>query len=210
MITLAHFREMEEAVIAAGYAEHIARSEQLTAPASAYQFATEAIYVIVNSGMRNSVARPIFERCIVALEATDSCKAVFGHPGKASGIDAIWAERGQLYADYLAAEDKVSFLATLAWIGPITKFHLAKNFGCNFAKPDVHLNRLAEAEGTTAQELCERLAEESGYRAATIDLILWRACADKIINSNDRPATFVGSRTRPAQEVGAIVGTPIC
>jgi hypothetical protein len=89
----------------------------------------------------------------------------------------------------------VAFLAKLAWIGPITKFHLAKNFGGNFAKPDVHLNRLAEAEGTTAQELYDRLAEESGYRAATIDLILWRACADKIIHSNDRPATFAGSRT---------------
>jgi hypothetical protein len=76
MITLARFREIEDAVRAAGYSEHIARSERLTAPANAYQFATEAIYVIVNSGMRNSVARPIFERCIVALEATGSCKDV--------------------------------------------------------------------------------------------------------------------------------------
>jgi hypothetical protein len=108
---------------------------------------------------------------------------VFGHPGKASGIDAIWAKREQLYAEYMGAEDKVAFLAMLAWIGPITKFHLAKNFGGDFAKPDVHLNRLAQAEDTTAQELCQRLAAETGYRAATIDLILWRACADEIIDS---------------------------
>jgi hypothetical protein len=188
------FREIEDAVRAAGYADHIARSERLTAPTSAYQFATEAIYVIVNSGMRNSVARPIFERCIVALEATGSGKAVFGHPGKASGIDAIWAEREHLYVGYLAAEDKVAFLATLAWIGPITKFHLAKIFGGDFAKPDVHLNRLAEAEDTTAQALCERLASKTGYRAATIDLILWRACADNIIISKGWPATFAEDR----------------
>jgi hypothetical protein len=134
-------------------------------------------------GMRNSIARGIFERWVAALEATDSCKAAFGHPGKVRGIDAIWANRERLYAGYLAAEDKIAFLETMAWIGPITKFHLAKNFGGNFAKPDVHLNRLADAEGTTAQALCERLAAESGYRAATIDLILWRACADEIINS---------------------------
>jgi hypothetical protein len=183
IITLARFREIEAAVRAAGYSEHIERSERLAAPLSAYQFATEAIYVIVNSGMRNSIARGIAERCIAALEATDSCKAAFGHPGKASGIDAIWADRERLYADYLAADDRVAFLQTLPWIGPITKFHLAKNFGGNFAKPDVHLNRLADAEGTTAQALCERLAAESGYRAATIDLILWRACADEIISS---------------------------
>lgn len=182
MITLARFREIEDAVCAAGYAEHIARSERLTTPTSAYQFATEVI-----SGMRNSIARPIFERCIVALETTGSCKGVFGHPGKANGIDAVWAEREQLYVGYMTAEDKVAFLATLPWIGPVTKFHLAKNFGGNFAKPDVHLNRLAEAENTTAQALCDRLAAETGYRAATIDLILWRACADEIINSKDWP-----------------------
>jgi hypothetical protein len=79
----------------------------------------------------------------------------------------------------------VAFCGTLPWVGPITKYHLAKNFGGNFAKPDVHLQRLADAEGTTPQELCERLGEATGYRASTIDLILWRACADGIINSRD-------------------------
>ena len=189
MITLDRFREIEAAVRAAGYSDAIKRSETPIAPASAYEFAAGAIYVIANSGMRNSVARPIFERCMIALEATDSCKAVFGHPGKSAGIDLIWAERDRLFAEYLAAEDKVTFLQTLSWIGPITKFHLAKNFGGDFAKPDVHLNRLADAEGTTAQALCERLAAETGYRAATVDLILWRACADGIISSHavDRP-----------------------
>jgi len=183
MITLERFREIEAAVRAAGYAEAIQRSEAPTAPATAYDFAAGAIYVIINGGMKNSVARPIYERCMVALEATDSCKAVFGHPGKSAGIDLIWAERDRLFAEYLVAEDKVAFLQTLSWIGPVTKLHLAKNFGGDVAKPDVHLNRLAEAEGTTAQALCERLGAEAGYRASTIDLILWRACADGIITS---------------------------
>ncbi|MEG3086302.1 hypothetical protein [Sphingomonas sp. PB4P5] len=183
MITLERFREIEAAVREAGYSDAIERSETPTAPATAYEFAAGAIYVIANSGMRNSVARPIYERCMIALKATDSCKSVFGHPGKSAGIDLIWAERDRLFAEYLAAEDKVAFLQTLSWIGPITKLHLAKNFGGDFAKPDVHLNRLADAEGTTAQALCERLGTEAGYRAATIDLILWRACADGIISS---------------------------
>jgi hypothetical protein len=59
----------------------------------------------------------------------------------------------------------------------------SENLGADVAKPDVHLNRLAEAERVTAQELCERLAKETGYRAATVDLILWRACANGIIHS---------------------------
>lgn len=79
--------------------------------------------------------------------------------------------------------DLIAFYATLPWIGSVTKFHLAKNLGADVAKPDVHLVRLAVSNRETAQGLCERLAKETGYRAATIDLILWRACADGIIHS---------------------------
>jgi len=88
-----------------------------------------------------------------------------------------------LLGRYLVAADKVEFCASLPWIGNITKYHLAKNFGADVAKPDVHLQRLADREGTTAQALCERLAKATGYRAATVDVLLWRACANGIINS---------------------------
>ena len=88
-----------------------------------------------------------------------------------------------LFRRFLQTDDLIAFCETLPWIGPITKFHLAKNLGSNVAKPDVHMLRLAKRSGTAAQELCERLSRETGYRAATIDLILWRACADGIIHS---------------------------
>lgn len=77
----------------------------------------------------------------------------------------------------------MAYCATLPWIGPITKYHLAKNFGGDWAKPGVHLPRLANAEECSPQDPCERLARESGYRAATVDLILLRACADGVIDS---------------------------
>lgn len=182
MITIERFREIEAAVIAAGYSEQIAWCEALEPPIDAETFASEAIYVIINAGMKNSVARPIFARVMTALRRRRSCKAVYGHPGKVAAINKIWKERQQLFAEFQTAEDVVAFCATLPFTGQVTKFHLARNLGEDFAKPDVHLNRLAEAERTTAQELCDRLARESGYRAATIDLILWRACADGIID----------------------------
>ena len=183
MITLAQFRDIEAAVRAAGYSRTILWSETPDPPKSARKFAREAIFVICSSGMRNTVAQTIFDRCMGALRAGVSVRTVFGHPGKAAAIDHIWAERKRLYSAYRSAADPVEYLATLPWVGPITKYHLAKNFGGDFAKPDVHLNRLADAENVSAQELCERLGRESGYRAATIDLILWRACADGIIDS---------------------------
>ncbi len=129
------------------------------------------------------VAVPIFTRCMDALRSGRSASTAFGHPGKVKAIDEIWKRRVALYRKLNKTDDLIAFCATLPWTGPITKFHLAKNLGADVAKPDVHLNRLAEPEGVTAQELCDRLATETGYRAATIDLILWRACADGIIHS---------------------------
>ena len=69
MITLARSQEIAVAVRAAGCAPHIERSENPKPPTSSTQYAAEAIHVIVNSGMRNSVAHGIFERCMVAVRA---------------------------------------------------------------------------------------------------------------------------------------------
>ena len=182
-ISKQQFRLIAKAVREAGYALAIHWSENIRPPATARSFAREAIYVICNSGMSNVVALGIYEKCVEELDAGRSCGTVFGHPGKSKAIDQIWKDRVMLFRQYLQTDDLIAFCETLPWIGPITKFHLAKNFGSNVAKPDVHMLRLAVLSSTTAQALCERLSRETGYRAATIDLILWRACADGIIHS---------------------------
>lgn len=158
-------------MIAAGYQQQIDWCESLRGPVDAEAFASEAIYVIVNSGMHNQVARIIFERCMASLRAGESCRGVYGHPGKATAIDSIWAQRDELFVGFAAAKDKVAFCGTLPFTAAITKYHLARNLGGDFAKPDVHLNQLAEREGTDAQSLCERLAKASGHRVGTVDMI---------------------------------------
>lgn len=163
--------------------DDIAWAEALQPPADPDDFATEAIFVICNSGMKNTVARGIYDRCAAALVSGRPVFEVFKHPGKAAAIETIWRDRVQLLAGYLAAGDKLAFCESLPWIGGITKYHLAKNFGADVAKPDVHLQRLADREGCTAQALCERLAAESGLRVATVDTLLWRACANGVIDS---------------------------
>lgn len=177
------FARIDAAVRDAGYAEAIEWSENVQPPKTPEQFASEVIYVAINAGFSNRIAVPIFERCMKALRKGKSSKTVFGHPGKTDAIDDIWKRRAALFGKLKEADDLIEFCATLPWTGPVTKYHVAKNIGADVAKPDVHLNRLANPESVTAQELCERLARETGYRAATIDLILWRACADGIIHS---------------------------
>ena len=139
--------------------------------------------------MRSTVAGRIFRKVRDALIGGRSAGAVFGQRGKASAIDAIWRDRRALLAGYTAAEDKLEWCASLPWIGGITKYHSAKNLGADTAKPDVHLRRLAAVHGTDVQALCEDLAERTGYRVATVDVLLWRACAEGVIDS--RTATLV-------------------
>lgn len=182
MLTAAIFQHLV-CQLGAQAQDDISWCEALTPPADADDFALEAIFVICNSGMKNTVARGIYERCKTALLAGAPVALAFKHPGKAAAIERIWRDREQLLCSYLAAPDKLAFCESLPWIGGITKYHLAKNFGADVAKPDVHLQRLADRERCTPQQLCERLAAEVGLRVATVDTVLWRACAEGILNS---------------------------
>ncbi len=166
-----------------GYAsDDIEWAENCRPPMHPDAFAREAIFVICNSGMKHTIAQTIFLKCIRALEAGTPSGTVFGHEGKSAAIDKIWKERAELHDAYHISEDKLEFCRSLPWVGDITCFHLAKNFGVDCAKPDVHLNRLAERHATTAQDLCEHLSKATGYRVNTIDTLLWRACAVGILD----------------------------
>jgi hypothetical protein len=181
-ITAADFQRLR-AALGQQAEEDIAWAKACCPPKNEEEFALEAIFVICNSGMKNTVARQIYECVLGALFSGKSAGDAFGHKGKAAAIDHIWRHQGVLYVDYLLADDKLAFCESLPWIGGITKYHLAKNFGADVAKPDVHLQRLADREGCTAQQLCERLAAETGLRVAAVDTVLWRACADGVLNS---------------------------
>lgn len=161
-------------------------SEAIQPPASAFDLASDAIFVICNSGMKHTVAREIYHRVMAALEEGRMSASVFGHVGKASAIIYIWQNRRGLLEEFRALktdDERLAWCGGLPWIGPITKYHLAKNLGVDCAKPDVHLQRLADLHGETVDGLCGRLAEEIGWRKATVDVILWRACAEGVLNS---------------------------
>jgi hypothetical protein len=73
-------------------------------------------------------------------------------------------------------DSPVSALMKFDMIGPITKYHLAKNLGAQIAKPDRHLLRLAEHLGFPDPiELCDEVSEIVGEPASVVDVIFWRA-----------------------------------
>lgn len=113
MITLKRFLRIEEVMRQAGYGAIIDWSEAIPKPADAEDFAEKAIFVVCASGFKFSIAKPISERCIVALRAGLSSATEFRHPGKQKAIDRIWAEREEMFAAYQAEPDKLRYLMTL-------------------------------------------------------------------------------------------------
>ena len=181
MITPRRYEELKRQLVDAGYGHEYQWGQTVGAPTDADAFFAEYGWVVCNSGMRNSVAEGIWSRVTAAIREGLPVAEVFGHPGKAAAIQLVWDHCGDYFARYMEAEDKIAFIASLPWIGQITKWHLAKNYGVDCAKPDRWLVRLAEREGTTPLALCSRLASASGDRIGTVDVVLWRAAVTGLL-----------------------------
>lgn len=136
-------------------------------------FLLEYVYVVLNSGMKNQVAEKIYRRFLE--EGSKSIR----HEGKRKAI-----VKAQLYYKTWFKElkhgsvlEKLDYLETLPWIGPITKYHLARNLGIDVAKPDRHLQRIADHfKYNDVQKMCNTLSLMTGERVGVVDVVLWRFC----------------------------------
>jgi hypothetical protein len=173
----ARYLDLKQAILKAGFGEELLWAETVKAPCSADAFACEYIWVVLNSGMKNQIAQKIWNKVHPALSAGDSASTVFGHKGKAAAIDSVWKDRHKLFEEFKLELDcnKVEWLSRLPWIGKITKYHLAKNYGVDCCKPDRHLVRIANFYEKDPRELCSDIAKEVGDRVAVVDYVIWRA-----------------------------------
>lgn len=181
------YQALRAGIIAAGYESEIEWAEGLKPPPDAATFAGEYVWVVLNSGMRNQVARAIADRVYPAIEAGQSAATVFGHKAKCLAIDRFWVRRAAIFSAFQRLqndEQRFAFtdpktlrvqLGCAPCIGAIVRWHLAKNWGVDCAKPDRHLERIAAHHKTTTHELCAALAKATGDRVATVDLVIWRA-----------------------------------
>ena len=154
-------------------------------------FVREAAWVVLSTGMRESVVRGLFRRFARVLHdfdptalsadpsaARDAALTVFGHKGKVKAILDIAATVDQLGEDGLREAmhgDPQSFLCSVPYIGPVTWRHLAKNLGVRVAKPDRHLVRVARATSRPSVDaLCEEISAWLGEPVPVVDVVLWR------------------------------------
>lgn len=137
-------------------------------------------FVVCNSGMKAQIAKGIYLRIMQCLKNDGDISTVFGHKNKVKAIKEVFENRHNLFEQLcriqLESTDEIlNFCEGLPHIGSITKYHLAKDLGCDVAKPDRHLVRIATKYKMTVEELCKKLSSETGDRVSAVDFILWRA-----------------------------------
>jgi len=151
-------------------------------------------WVVYASGFKVSTVEAIFPRLKKAyngfnLESLALMKSpikalkVFNNKRKANsflaGCKAIASEGYTTFKQRVKVQG-ISALEELNGIGPITKFHLAKEIGLiDEAKPDVWLERAAKTCNTTVNELVTYLSKENKMKRNVVDVVLWRYGADK-------------------------------
>jgi hypothetical protein len=140
---------------------------------TADDFGRQFMYVILNSGMNNKIAEGMYRAAI-----KHGIKAI-GHPGKRAAIERGLARRREWFDELKSKKTlngQLDFLESLPWIGPITKYHLARNLGIDVAKPDRHMVRVAyHFNFPNVQKMCEEISKTTGERVGTVDIVLWRA-----------------------------------
>jgi len=155
-------------------------------------FLREGAWVILNSGMRESVIRKYFPKlsfCFFEWEAAskidesqifcyENAIEIFNNAHKISAIINMSTRVCDIGFDKLKESlenEPIEFLQTFKHIGPITSYHLAKNLGLQIAKPDRHLVRLSNSLGfEDVQSLCSIISEDSGDSVPVVDIVLWR------------------------------------
>jgi hypothetical protein len=171
------YTKIKAYVLDAGFSWEILEVEQvLKFPCSSKEvFLKQYIWVIVNAGLKYQVGVQIFYRILFALHFQKPLEMAFNNKKKTDAIYFVINNLTAIFHNYKNAQDKISFLEKLPFIGPTTKYHLARNLGHNICKPDRHLVRISESYHITPNELCSSVSEISGDPIGVVDVILWRA-----------------------------------
>nr|WP_294860497.1 hypothetical protein [uncultured Fluviicola sp.] len=182
-------------VIDNGYAHEIDWQDNISFnDISSSEFLKEISWVVIASGMNDRVVQKIFPKvkhimrgfesidwiCENREKIKEQTKIVFNHEGKINAIlyivDYIKSNSFQYLKNRIFNEG-ISYIQTFPYMGKATSYHLAKNIGLNFAKPDRHLLRLADILGfNSPDELCLNISDSIQEKASVIDLVLWRYC----------------------------------
>jgi hypothetical protein len=179
------------------------------------EFAWECFYVICVAGFKQEIAKAMCNRVVKFISDNpgfdeEDLLAIYKNKYKVKAIVDVWQHRKEYQKKFYSLatpNEKVEFLGTLPHIGNITKHHLARNLGLNFAKYDIWIQRLGTALygkpesmemvnnsklSPLIKEYCDKmfndLLEITGEKIGFIDVVLWRSCQMGLIKIKNSQA----------------------
>jgi hypothetical protein len=192
------------------YPEHIEwlrglKSINVTMP----YFWREYVWCSLVSGFNARIVSSFYDQFLAAIgpdpyitnHHIPTIKKVFANEGKIVKIlqcadiikDMGW---GDFYARYIEPKD-VDILTELPNVGPVIKYHLARNIGIDCIKPDLHLTRLAKHfKYDDPHHMCSELAKTHNVElVGEVDLRLFLYVQHYGTVALDRRAGDSGNRT---------------
>lgn len=137
-------------------------------------FLNEFIFVVLSAGKSNKAVITTTKK----IRENNFDLFVIGHSKKILAIIEGVNNHEEWFEELKSKktdEEKIEYLESRPFIGKATKYHLARNLGLDYAKPDVHLKRLTtKFSFETANDLCKFISEKTGDRVGVVDVVLWR------------------------------------
>jgi len=180
-------------VIQKGFSDEIDWQEQVSfSNLTAETFLKEYSWVVLASGMSDKVVSKVFPKIKAILCNWNNLEyiarnykvleeyllKIFNNKLK---IRAILDTSINVYSvgferiKSLIQNEGLIFLKTFKFIGDTTCYHLAKNIGLAFAKPDRHLLRISNKIGFDSPHiLCKLISDYISEKIQVVDLVLWR------------------------------------
>ncbi|WP_461643351.1 hypothetical protein [Labilibaculum euxinus] len=180
-------------VIQKGFSNEIDWQDQVSiSNLNAQSFLKEYSWVVLASGLSDKVVSKVFPKIKTILKGWSSLEyiacnydfienhllKVFNNKLKIKAIlDTSLIIYSVGFEDTRTQIQKngLMFLKTFKFIGDTTCYHLAKNIGLDFAKPDRHLLRISNKIGYDSPHvLCKLISDYISEKIQVVDLVLWR------------------------------------
>ena len=167
-----YYNKIKIMIIDKGYENEIMWINNIPNPVNKDLFFKEFSWVVINSGMKNTVAEKIFKK-FWNYNSPDF--SAINHPNKNKALKKVYERLDLYFLHFTKSKNKLMFLKSLPHIGDITKYHLARNLGLNYAKPDRHLVRISNLfKYPNVQEFCKKISVLTKDPIGLVDLVLWR------------------------------------
>lgn len=180
-------------IIQKGFSDEIDWQEQVNfSSLNAKTFLKEYSWVVLASGMSDKVVSKVFPKIEAILcnwnnleyiaknySFLEKCLlSIFNNKHKIKALldtSLIVYSLGFETIKIQIQKKELIYLKTFKFIGDTTCYHLAKNIGLEFAKPDRHLLRISKEIGfDSPHTLCKIISDYISEKIQVVDLVLWR------------------------------------